>query len=116
MPRVLIVAPDLDLRRSLEFLLEAEGYAVVSCASIGAARDVGSLDCAILDHQAISPPHETVLAFCREARPVILLSGSADPWLAEGIFQVVQKPLLGKPLLAAVEDALRSMEISETSL
>ncbi|MEO8685021.1 MAG: hypothetical protein ABI414_09310 [Devosia sp.] len=44
---------------------------------------------------------------------MILLSGFADPWLAEGIFQVVQKPLLGKPLLAAVEDALRSREALE---
>lgn len=114
MPRVLIVAPDLDLRRSLEFLLEAEGHAVVSCENVSAARDAGHFDCAILDHRAISPPHEAVLAFCREASPVILLSGFADPWLAEGIFQVVQKPLLGKPLLAAVEEALRSTEAVET--
>jgi DNA-binding response OmpR family regulator len=113
MSRVLIVAPDLDLRRSLEFLLEAEGHAVVSCESVSAARGAGLFDCTILDHRAISPPHETVLTFCREARPVILLSGFADPWLAEGIFQVVQKPLLGKPLLAAVEGALRSTKAIE---
>jgi DNA-binding response OmpR family regulator len=115
MPRVLIVAPDMDLRRSLEFLLEADGYAVVSCASVGAARNLGRFDCAILDHQAIAPPHEDVLEFCREARPLILLSGSAHPWLAEGVFQVVQKPLLGKPLLAAVEDALRSTETARST-
>ena len=114
MPRVLIVAPDLDLRRSLEFLLEAEGHAVVSCENVNAAGDVGRFDCAILDHRAISPPHEAMLEFCRQARPVILLSGSAAPWLADGIFRVVQKPLLGKPLLAAVEDALRSTEAASS--
>lgn len=108
MARVLIVAPDMDLRRSLEFLLEAEGHAVASCATVSAARDLGHFDCAILDHRAIAPPHDNVREFCREAKPVILLSGVAYPWIVEGIFQVVQKPLLGKPLLAAVENALHS--------
>ena len=62
----------------------------------------------------MSPRHQDVLEFCREAKPVILLSGSAYPWVVDGIFQVVQKPLLGKPLLAAVEEALRSTEAARS--
>lgn len=105
--RLLIVAPDVDLRRSLEFLLEAEGHVVVSCAGI-AGVDTSNFDCTILDHRAILAPHGEMMAFCRKARPVILLAGSPLTWLTEEIFRVVQKPLLGQPLIAAVDEALRS--------
>lgn len=105
--RLLIVAPDVDLRRSLEFLLEAEGHVAISRAEFGGI-DSSTFECTILDHRAIVGPQEGMLAFCRRARPVILLAGSPVPWLTEEVFRVVQKPLLGQPLIAAVNDALRS--------
>lgn len=112
--RLLIVAPDVDLRRSLEFLLEAEGHAVVSRAGIEGV-DAATFDCTILDHRAILAPQQEMQAFCRKARPVILLAGSPLPWLAEEIFRVVQKPLLGQPLIAAVDEALRSRRFAATT-
>jgi FixJ family two-component response regulator len=104
--RLLIVAPDMDLRRSLEFMLEADGYQVVSYPAIGAVPSQERFDCTILDHRAIAPPIETVIAFCRVAIPVVLLAGTPVPWLEEMVFCLVQKPLLGSPLLAAIESAL----------
>jgi FixJ family two-component response regulator len=104
--RLLIVAPDTDLRQSLEFMLEADGYEVVSYPTIEAVQFLERFDCTILDHRAIAPPIEAVMAFCRLAIPVILLAGTPVPWLEEMVFCLVQKPLLGGPLLAAIESAL----------
>lgn len=106
--RLLIVAPDPDLRRSLEFALEAEGYAVASCATIDAADMAEAYDCTILDHRAAAAPTDAVLSFCRRADPVVLLAGNPTPWLAARVFRVVQKPLLGEPLSNAIRDAIVS--------
>tara|TARA_R110002124_G_scaffold114535_54_gene269776 strand:- start:1211 stop:1591 length:381 start_codon:yes stop_codon:yes gene_type:complete len=104
--RLLVVAPDIDLRRSLEFMLKADGYEVVSYPAIGAVKSLEHFDCTILDHRAIAPPMETVLSFCRDAIPVVLLAGLPLPWLDEVVFCLVHKPLLGNSLIAAIESAL----------
>ena len=106
--RLLIVAPDADLRRSLEFMLEAEGHEVVAHAALWDAELTQKFDCTIVDHRAIAPPYAAVIAFCRQAAPVILLAGAPLPWLTELVFRVVQKPLLGSPLIAAIESALNA--------
>ena len=106
--RLLIIAPDDDLRRSLAFALEAEGYAIAAYARIADAPEPEGYDCTVLDHRATSGSANDVLEFCRHARPVVLLAGTPLPWLDGHVFRVVQKPLLGEPLSRAVRDALTS--------
>jgi DNA-binding NtrC family response regulator len=105
--RVLIVAPDAELRRSLEFALEAEGYCVTSSASIGETTGIDRFDCTVVDHRAFAgPANDLSLAFLRGAQPVVLLVGAALPWLAGHVFRTVQKPLLGEPLSLAIREAV----------
>lgn len=104
--QLLIIAPDADLRQSLKFMLESEGYGVVPRDSISAMPERGGFDCTVLDHKAITGSAADVLAFCEKAKPVILLAGLSVPWLTDKVFRVIQKPLLGEPLVAAVRDAL----------
>jgi len=107
---LLIIAPDAVLRHSLEFLLEAEGYTITCYASIARTIMPENYDCVVLDHRAARRPTGDVLAFCRAAGPIVLLSGSPQPWLAGRVFRVVQKPLLGEPLSRAIREALASGE------
>jgi hypothetical protein len=110
--RILIVAPDLDLRRSLEFALEAEGYDVRSCRTIGDEDHPEAYDCTVLDHRAIPGPAPEMLAYCRRARPFVLLAGAHLPWLAQEAYAIVQKPLLGAPLSGAVRDAIAARSVA----
>ena len=107
--RLLIIAPDSDLRRSLEFLLEAAGYAVTPQADIATIPKEQLFDCAVLDHRAIERPG-SLAELQVMSGPIVLLAGSTSPWLEDMVFRVVRKPLLGEPLIAAVEAALRSAE------
>jgi DNA-binding NtrC family response regulator len=103
--RLLIVAPDADLRLSLQFALEAEGYAVTARANIGETTTQERFDCTILDHRAAIGPTEDIAAFCRRAHPVVLLASEPSHGIGP-VFRLIQKPLLGEPLSAAVRDAL----------
>lgn len=104
---LLVVAPDVELRRSLEFALEAEGYAVTALPDIATARGLsGRFDCTILDAAAADDPLADVVGFCAEARPVVLLSDTAVPTLSSWIAGMVEKPQLGQALSAAVQRAV----------
>ncbi|KQX38160.1 hypothetical protein ASD04_11075 [Devosia sp. Root436] len=106
--RLLIIAPDGDLRSSLVFLLEAAGYVVTSRPDISSYPKSETFDCTVLDHQAIPRP-DLVIELKPKLGPIILLAGGSSPWLESLVFRVVRKPLLGEPLIAAVEAALRSV-------
>lgn len=106
--RILIVTPDPEIRRSLRFLLEAEGYRVQ-------ARDrlPGRLTRA-LPRPLAGAPDALVLDLGR-ALPgdlppglplVLLVDRSAAQPLPPGA-QVVEKPLLGQDLAEALGRALR---------
>lgn len=107
--RLLIIAPDRDLRRSLEFLLEAAGYAVTSRDDINSFPRSQSFDCTVLDHRAIARP-ESITELQAHSGPIILLAGDTLPWREDQAFIVLRKPLLGEPLIVAVEAALRSAQ------
>lgn len=111
MPRrhLLIIAPDSDLRRSLEFLLDAAGYTVTSSGTIGSFPRGQPFDCTVLDHRAIARP-ESVAELQEYSGPIILLAGGPSPPFEGRVFQVIRKPLLGEPLILAVEAALRSVK------
>ena len=108
---VLVVAPDRELRRSIEFALEAEGFGIDSHAQLAAALAspcVDSTACAVIDEDAIggrngkdAPPLDRV------ARPVVLLVDQlrAVPQAPAGI-RVLTKPLLGRLLVETVAAAI----------
>ena len=106
LPRILLVAPDSDLRRSVEFALSAEGCEIISRASIGAREVPSDYDCTVLDHHAAGG--DTVLAarFCRIFAPVVLLANQPIHPLSSDAFRTVVKPFLGAALTTAVRDAL----------
>jgi DNA-binding response OmpR family regulator len=114
---LLIVVPDLDLRRSLEFALEAEGYFVTSAPDIESARSLPAkaFDCTVLDHAATVGSPAEVIRFCAASEPVVVLSDKPIPWLSEWVSGVVEKPMLGQALLVAIRKALGKPELVETT-
>lgn len=108
MPHVLLVAPDSDLRRSLEFSLAAEGYEVTSRASIGAHEQPSAFACTVVDHHALGPDPQRAAAFFNIFTPVVLLANAQEHPLSPRAFRTVMKPLLGAALTDAVRDALET--------
>ena len=107
MYRIMIVVPESDLRRSLDFALAAEGYDVTWRASI-AAKELPDFDCSVVDHHALGTNIDAAIAFCQTFDPVILLANSLPHPLSPWAFRTVLKPLLGATLTAAIHDALQA--------
>jgi DNA-binding NtrC family response regulator len=108
-PRLLIVAADSDLRRSLEFALRAEGYEVTSQSNASGARAVDRpYECTVVDHHAFAGSLEAGVAFCRAFVPVILLANQTQHPLSPWAFRTMLKPLLGAALSDAVRDAVQA--------
>ena len=107
---VLVVAPDHDLRRSVEFALEAEEFAVESYAHLFAAvasPTATSSKCAVVDEDAIlNQISSGWQALVRLNKPVVLLVDQLHifPDLAD--LQVLAKPLLGDRLIEMVGSAM----------
>ena len=107
MPRLLIIAPDPDLRKSLQFALEAEGYAVVSREGFADPAGIPlDFDCAVLDHHATRGHLPVATTFVEGASPVVLLANSDTHPLAAHSFRTLTKPFLGPHLSKAVIEAL----------
>jgi len=106
---ILVVAPDIDLRRSLAFALEAEGYEVTARAELDVASMPadGPYDCAVIDHASVLQSADA-MAFCARSRPVILLSNSPMAWLSEWVAVTVELPVPGGALSAAIQAAMLS--------
>lgn len=105
--RLLLVAPDSDLRRSLVFALETEGFSVVS-------RDVpptrswlvaNRFDCTIVDQKAFVGADYESIAFCIKAHPVVLVAATPYPWLVEWVAEVVDLPLAAGAVTTAISHA-----------
>ena len=107
MDRILVVAPTADLRRSLRFALESEGYFVTDSPWMERLRvSPGEFDCTIVDSHAAVGDLEDLAEFCRSFHPVILLANAASHPLAAFVFSIVFKPLLGPFLSQAVRRAI----------
>ena len=104
--RILVIAPNSDLRRSMAFALEVEGYVVTTHAAIPGSDASRGYDCVVLDHKAAAGAREATLQFCRSSWPVLLLAGTPQRWLSDEVFDVVQTPLSGDALLQAVRSAV----------
>ena len=104
--RILIVAPDRGLRRSLEFALEAEGFTVDSHARLAAAvasRLAPTTVCAVIDGDAILDRVSDWDALARLSKAIVLLVDRPEgvPYLAG--MRVLVKPLLGNALIETVQ-------------
>src|SRR5689334_16050274 len=92
MSRILVVAPDSDLRRSLEFALVAEGHDVTCRNGIKAPGLPSNYDCTVLDHHVAGPDLVRASEFCQEFRPVVLLANTTPHPLSPWAFRTVLKP------------------------
>jgi CheY-like chemotaxis protein len=104
---VLVVAPDLDLRRSLQFAIEAEGYAVTWQADIAVPGMPRGFDCTVVDHHALGDDSSAARAFLGSHKPSILLANKPHE-LSSSAFRTVLKPHLGPALTAAIRDAIEA--------
>lgn len=106
--RLFVVAADADVRRSLVFALEAEGFAVTSTDVLPTVSwmRTNRFDCTILDQRMLQgPPYES-LSFTIAAHPVVLLAAKPLAWLVEWVSQVVETPVIEDALLTAVRTAI----------
>lgn len=103
--RILVIAPENDLKRSLRFALEAELFDVTWRASIGARPTPGDYACTIIDHHALGEDAGAARRFVDAFAPVILLANGPHE-LSPFVFYTVLKPHLGAPLISAVHDAI----------
>lgn len=105
--RLLLVAPDTDLRRSLVFALETEGFSVTVRDAPPARSWLVSnrFDCTVVDQKALIGPDYESIAFCIKAHPVVLVTAKPHPWLVEWVAEVVDMPIIAGAVGMAVRHA-----------
>lgn len=106
--RLLVVAPDDDLRHSLVFALEAEGFEVTDRAAIPPPIWIESnrFDCTVLDQKAAHGETYEAIVFCIRAVPVVLLGSRRLEWLTDWVAGTVEMPVIDNTLLIAVRLAM----------
>jgi DNA-binding response OmpR family regulator len=95
---ILVVSADAGLRKSLAFVLAAEGFTTVDYADLASARTASMLAacrCAIVDEVA---PNETGDLSILPAMPMIVLCDRVAPERQRGQVRYVTKPILGPNL------------------
>ena len=115
---VYVVDDDVDVLKSLRFLLETEGFDVRTFGSGSALLDIAAhdgIDCLVIDYKmadidGIELAHR--LRAQQVTAPIVLITGYPDDNIgpkasAAGITQVLLKPHLEDSLIRSVCDALR---------
>lgn len=108
---ILVVAPDHGLRRSLVFVLEADGFDVKAHVSLDEALATQldqAVACAIVDEDATHALPAGLQSLRRLGWPVVLLA--AAPAIASEAMglTILPKPFLGVSLIKAVGRAIAS--------
>jgi len=115
MKRILIVDDEENIGRSLRLILEREGYAVSTCATLAEARAFSNrVDAFLLDVRLPDGSGMDLLRHIRQSgnqAPVIMISGHgtiADAVEATraGAFDFLEKPLARDRVLLALKNAL----------
>jgi FixJ family two-component response regulator len=104
---VIVVAPDKDFRRSLEFALESEGFVVEAHTSISkafASPRAKKADCLVVDDAAVGDWRIVSEDFRHFGKPVVLLVGRVRAGPTLPLTTVLTKPFLGMPLIEAVRN------------
>ena len=122
MRRILIVDDEPNIGRSLQMILEREGYAVSTCQSAGQFRSFsGRVDAYLLD---VKLPDGNGIDLLREIRaagknaPVVMISGHgtiADAVEATraGAYDFLEKPLGRDRVLLALKNALEQSSLRQ---
>ncbi len=104
---VIVIAPDKDFRRSLEFALESEGFDVESHTSISkalASPRAEKADCAVVHDAAVGDWRMGARDFYHFGKPVVLLVGSVQGVPSLPLTRVLTMPFLGNPLIEAIRE------------
>jgi DNA-binding response OmpR family regulator len=102
---VLVAAPGAELRRSIVFALEADGYVAEAHASLNAAMAAPSAAncvCFIVDENALDGQTRRAATLKRLGIPVILLVDRIRTIPRVAGMKVLTKPMLGQSLLETV--------------
>ena len=106
LPRiVLIAAPGSELRRSIAFALEADGFTAEAHASLAAAMALPAATtsiCLIVDENALDGQGNRAATLKRLGIPVILLADRIRKIPRVAGMKVLTKPLLGPTLVDTV--------------
>jgi two-component system nitrogen regulation response regulator NtrX len=120
--RIIVVDDEVNIGRSLQMILEREGYAVSTCTSVADfSRSKSAADAYLLD---VRLPDGSGLDLLRSIRqtedraPVIMISGHgtiADAVEATraGAFDFLEKPLSREKVLVALKNALEQTSLRE---
>lgn len=103
--RILVVAPDDELRGSIAFSLLAHGYQVVAVRRLEEVEMDERFDCSLVDEPALSAPEREISAFCARHSPSLLLAYSAAARRHTAFHGVIDKPLRGDDIVSAVRSA-----------
>lgn len=115
---VIVVAPDKDFRRSLEFALESEGFDVESHTSISkalASPRAEKADCAVVHDAAVGDWLMAARDFYHFGKPVVLLVGRVQAVPSLPLTTVLTMPFLGNPLIEAVRNLSVGGERKQTT-
>jgi CheY-like chemotaxis protein len=110
--RLLVVAPAKEFRDSLVFALEAEGYSVTAVNGLTPASWLAtrSFDCTVLHHRALTGSPDDILAFTTAMQPIVLLTSKPHGFLDGLVSRVVEMPVAGDAVAAAVREAIHAKE------
>lgn len=100
--RVLVVAPDHDLRHSLTFALAAYGYSVVAKEAWPGEPEPERFDCVVLDEHVMSAPSVRPRALFSVQGPIVLLAYSDAARTQMWFDTVLAMPLKGEAVVEAV--------------
>lgn len=105
--KILVAAPDPAFRRSLAFVLEAEGCHVDMADRL---CDLDGLParyaCLVVDHRVIASGPDGAPGLAGLQMPVVVLASNPQEMASRGFVRVVVKPLLGQNLIDAVRHAV----------
>ncbi len=104
-PTVLVVIPDAELRRSIEFAFEAEGFAIEPHESVPDAMTASvrnDVVCIVVDENAIDPRNGAARSLECARKPLILLVDKLRAAPDTDGVKVLTKPLLGRLLVDTV--------------
>jgi hypothetical protein len=118
-PRVLVVAPDAELRRSIVFALEAEGLHVILRDELPAPSFIlapEGLVYAVVDESAVlTAPDGWARLAALPCRTVLLVDRMHAMPPADFAGIVVRKPLLGRSLVEPILASLPALEQERTT-
>lgn len=116
---VLVVVSEPALRRSIEFVLGAEGYRVGSLTPLRSAKEAvkrTNVDCVVIDEEEVLGEPAGWELLRQIIPPIVLLAYRLrEIPIIEGI-TVVGKPMLGGALVSAIKSALSGRSAQKGAL